>query len=360
MHTQDDWRRDLAAVTGGLLGVGVTIAVLRSVQQHPNPTIAALLLLLVVLAAATHARLRGSIAISVAAALAFNFFLLPPFHTFTVADPQNWVALFVFVVVAVTASQLSAAVRQRAGEAEARKQKAEALRQRADLASALLASLSHDLRTPMTSVRVAVTNLQDETLERHERYAQAEVALHELDRLTRFFQNILDMARIDAAGVPPERQWVSASDVIDAAVAQAGPALALHELSIEADDPEEGQLDPRLTSTALRHVLENAARYSPAGSNILVRAWSDSTGTHFVVRDHGPGLSPSDLEQLFQPFYRGRGAPYASGMGLGLAIARGLLAAEGGRISGENVPGGGAQFSIDVSCAVRTVESQAT
>ena len=98
------------------------IAGLRALQDHPNPTIAALLLLLVVLAAATSARLRAAIAISVAAMLAFNFFLLPPFDTFTIADPQNWVALFVFLVVAVIASQLSAAARQRASEAEARRQ----------------------------------------------------------------------------------------------------------------------------------------------------------------------------------------------------------------------------------------------
>ena len=114
-----DWRRDLAAVTGGLLGVALTIAVLRVLQARPNPTIAALLLLLVVLAAATRARLRVSIGISLAATVAFNFFLLEPLHTFSIADPQNWVALFVFVVVAVTGSQLSDAVRQRAAEAEA-------------------------------------------------------------------------------------------------------------------------------------------------------------------------------------------------------------------------------------------------
>ena len=117
------WRRDTLATIGGadapLAAITVT---LRAVQEQPNPTIAALLFLLVVLATATSAHLRVSIGISVAAMLVFNFFLLPPFYTLTIADPQNWVALFVFVVVAVIASQLSAAVRQRASEAEARKQ----------------------------------------------------------------------------------------------------------------------------------------------------------------------------------------------------------------------------------------------
>ena len=104
----------------------------------------------------------------------------------------------------------------------AERKKAETLSQRADLASALLASFSHDLRTPVTSVRVAVTNLQDVALPPDERRAQAQLALQELDRLTRLFQDILDMARIDAAAVNPERQWVSPADVVDAAVAHVG------------------------------------------------------------------------------------------------------------------------------------------
>ena len=106
----------------------------------------------------------------------------------------------------------------------AERKKAETLSQRADLASALLASFSHDLRTPVTSVRVAVTNLQDVTLGPEERRAQAQLALQELDRLTRLFQDILDMARIDAAAVNPDRQWVSPADVVDAAVAHVAPA----------------------------------------------------------------------------------------------------------------------------------------
>ena len=115
-------QRDVLGGAGGVTAVAVITAALRAAQDHPNPTIAALLFLLVVLVTATIAQLRVAIGLAVAAMVAFNFFLLPPFHTLTIADPQNWVALFVFVVVAFIASQLSAAVRQRASEAEARKQ----------------------------------------------------------------------------------------------------------------------------------------------------------------------------------------------------------------------------------------------
>jgi len=486
------WRRDLWAGLAGLTAIAAIVGVLRATQEHPNATIAALLLLLVVLAVATAARLRISMAISVASMLAFDFFLLPPLQGWAIADAQNWVVLFVFVLVAIIASQLSAAVRQGESEAVARRlevtrlfdlsrdillttdsdsaigdlarfvarrfeldaiaicvptpagwafhqggerpitpshdrldrafarlrdplehnthpsserttlvplrlggkpvgmlatwssgldagildalggvvaiaierahflaerKKAEAASQRADLASALLTSFSHDLRTPVTSVRVAVTNLLDSALPPEERRAQAQLALHELDRLMQLFQDILDMARIDAAAVNPQRQWVSPADVVDAAVAHAGPALAERTLQVDADGLNEIQVDPRLTSTALAHVLENAARYSPVEAPIVVRAWTNPDGAHFVVRDHGPGVDAFDLDHLFEPFYRGRKTRHATGTGLGLAITRGLLAAEGGRVWCENVPAGGAQFSIIVPSPVRALHA---
>ena len=238
----------------------------------------------------------------------------------------------------------------------AERKKSEALSQRADLASALLASFSHDLRTPVTSVRVAVTNLQDLALPPEERRAQAQLALQELDRLTRLFQDILDMARIDAAAVNPERQWVSPADVVDAAVAHVAPALAGHTLEIDADGLTEVQIDPRLTSTALAHVLENAARYSPEDAPIAIRAWTEADGAHFIVRDHGPGLDASDLDHLFEPFYRGQKTQARHGH---RARPRDHARIAGGRGRPRLVrerAAGGAQFTIVVPSAVRVAE----
>jgi two-component system sensor histidine kinase KdpD len=342
-------RRDALAALAALAAIAVIIMVLRTVQQHPNPAISALLLLLVVLATATAAQLRVAIGISIAATLGFNFFLLKPFNTLNIAEPQEWTALLVFVTVAIIGSQLAEMVRRQTR-----------LSQRASLASALLASFSHDLRTPVTSVRLAVSNLQDVTLSPEERTAQAQLAVQELDRLTRVLQNILEMARIDAAAVNPEKQWVSPADVVDAAVAHAGPALAARELAIDADSAREVEIDPRLTSTALAHVLENAARYSPADAPIAIDATVDAGGARFVVTDRGPGFEAADLTHLFEPFYRGRKTKHAQGTGLGLAITRGLLAAEGGRIWCENVPAGGAQFTIRVPASVRATDAGVT
>lgn len=231
----------------------------------------------------------------------------------------------------------------------AERKAADLTRQRADLASTLLASLSHDLRTPLTAVSVAIANLQDDALPSEQRCDQARLAAQELDRLERLFGNILEMARIDAAALTLDRDWVSPADVVDAAVTNVRPILAGRVLEIDADGSTAAMVDPRLTSAALSHLIQNAARYSPTDRPIVIRGWVDAGGLQLRVRDYGPGLDPEELEQVFERFYRGRRtASPGIGTGMGLAITRGLLAAEAGRVWGENAAGGGAEFSIAV------------
>ena len=309
--------------------------------MHVSPTTAALALLLVVLCVATFGRLWMAMTAAVAATLSLNFFFLPPVGTFTIEDPENWVALFVFLIVAVIGSQLSAAAQSRAREAA-----------RGALASTLLASLSHDLRTPLTAIRVAIGNLTD-TGSDVERRQQADVALGELDRLNHLFDHILDMARIDARAVTTERQWVTPADIVDAAVTYAGRSLDAHELTIDAASNTAVHIDPRLTSSALAQLLENAARYSAPRSTIDVRASVEGGEVRISVSDGGPGLTPGDVARLFEPFFRGKAAHAIPGTGMGLAITRGLLAAERGRVWAENRDGGGARFWIAVPAESR-------
>ena len=237
----------------------------------------------------------------------------------------------------------------------AEREAAELVRQKADLAATLLASLSHDLKTPLTAIGVAVENLRGE-LSANERQGQASAALVELHRLTRLFQDILDMARIDAAAIHVEPQWVTPADVVDAAAAHVRHALNGRGLRIEADTEAQVHVDPRVVSVALSHLLENAARYSPADREIAVDARVESDGFHVVVTDQGAGLDPGELEQLFERFFRGqRARQLAPGTGMGLAITRGLLAAVNGRVWAENAPGAGARFTMLVRAPRRRV-----
>jgi two-component system sensor histidine kinase KdpD len=148
--------------------------------------------------------------------------------------------------------------------------------------------------------------------------------------------------------------------VVEAAISHAGPSLARREVRVDARDDEGVEIDPRLASSALAHLLENAARYAPRGA-IEVRGWTDTQGLRFDVRDEGPGLQSHELERLFEPFYRGelfRGR--MPGTGMGLAITRGLVAADGGRVWAENLPQGGACFSIAVPARTRTLAQTET
>jgi two-component system sensor histidine kinase KdpD len=230
------------------------------------------------------------------------------------------------------------------------------VRQKADLAATLLASLSHDLRTPLTAIRVAVENLRQQNLPADTRRDQAQVALSELNRLTRLFQDILDMARIDASAIRIDRQWITPADIVDAATAHVRHELEGRTLRVDADAESEVQIDPKLTAAALAHLLENAVRYAPADRPITVAARAEGEGLRVSVQDQGPGLEPGELDHLFERFYRGRAARQSSfGTGMGLAITRGLLAAAGGRVWAENASGGGARFTIDVPGAIRAV-----
>lgn len=227
---------------------------------------------------------------------------------------------------------------------------AELTRQSEALKTALLASLGHDLRTPLTTIRVAASNLGAAWMSPADRGEQSALILEEVERLTRLFTNVLEMARIDAGAVESAPQWTHPSEVIAAARDQCAQGLGPHPVTLSIDRDAAVQVDARLTASALAQLLQNAAQYAPAGTPIDISASLSETALQLRVRDHGPGITAADLPHLFDRFYRGEGAnrQRASGSGMGLWIARGLLAAEDGRVWAENCSDGGAQFTIMV------------
>jgi two-component system sensor histidine kinase KdpD len=235
----------------------------------------------------------------------------------------------------------------------------ELTRQSEELKTALLASLGHDLRTPLTAIRIAASNLKAERLAPGEQLEQSDVILSEVERLTRLFQNVLEMARLDAGAVATSARWTHPSEIIEAARDQVGQTLKLHKLDVTVSMDVPVKLDPRLTATAIAHLLENAAQYAPPDSTIEVRADLTDEGLMVSVRDHGPGIAAADLPHLFERFYRGDASrTRASGTGMGLWIARGLLAVERGRVWAENRADGGAQFTIVVPAEVKAMAGE--
>ena len=341
-------RHDAVRLAAALSAIAAITWVYSSLLHVKNSTTIAMTFLLVVLVTASASRLRVAVIASIAAMGSFNFFFLPPIGTLTIADPENWVALFAFLAVSLVASKMSAAARDREALAVTRKSE--------ELKSALLASLSHDLRTPLTAIRVAATNLKDDVLRESDRREQSDIVLAEIERLTRLFENILAMTRIDAGAVESRLQWVHPLEVVEAACDQVEHTLRGHPLEMQSRDDVLVQLDPRLTAAALSHVLENAAQYSEEGTPICVATEVQDDEFRIRVRDHGPGIPPAEMPNLFRRFYRGsRAVQFVSGTGMGLSIARGLLAAEGARIWADNADGGGAVFSIAAPVQWRAV-----
>jgi two-component system sensor histidine kinase KdpD len=353
--------RESLSVAAAIGAVAIAVVLLRLIPGV-NPTTAGFALLMLVLITATLGSLWIAITVAVASTLSFNYFFFPPVGTFAIAESHNWVSLFAFLITAVIGSNLSAATKARARIAVERAQLVEAReaaeveRQRGELASTLLASLSHDLKTPLTVIRTAIDNLRDE-LPLDTRRAQADAAATELIRLTRLFEEILDMARIDASALSVAREWVTPADVVDAAFAHVRHAIDGHSLRVDADGDRVVHIDARLASIALSHLIENAARYSPAGRDIIVDARAAGDGFRVTVTDHGQGIEPADRERLFERFYRGqRAQQMATGSGMGLAISRGLLTAIGGRVWADNAPGAGARFSIAIPAPIRPAD----
>jgi len=219
------------------------------------------------------------------------------------------------------------------------------------LRSALLTSVSHDLRTPLASIIGTITSLRSfgKLYDDRTREEMLATAQEEGERLNRFVANLLDMTRLDSGTVEVRREMLDLSDVVGSALQRCGKILADHEVAVAlAADLPMLPLDFLLMEQVLVNLLDNAAKYSPPGSAIEIRARREAAEAVIEVRDEGPGIPPGDLERIFDKFYRVHGGDrQRAGTGLGLAICRGFVQAQGGRIDSANRPDrSGAVFSI--------------
>lgn len=357
------FRNRWAGYCGSLLGTAAVTAVLIPFRGHINSTTVALAFLLVVLFAAILWGSRPALLASVLGVVCFNFFFIPPVHTFTIADPQNWVALAVFFITALTVGQLSARARQRATEADTqrseikqlyenlqtafdRASEAEAVKRSERLKSALLDAVTHDIRTPLTSIKASATLLledreageQVEKLSPEEQQQMLRVITHGADRLDRFVEGMVDLARIEAGDMKLYRNWGAVDDIIDAALAQAEPLTRRHEIRVTVEDElPVVRVDARAVAEVIYTLMDNAAKYAPPETLITVEAnrLTDDL-VEIAVEDQGPGI-PSHLRgRVFERFYRatsnGPSGGHTGGIGMGLAIAKGIVEAHSGRI----------------------------
>jgi two-component system sensor histidine kinase KdpD len=261
------------------------------------------------------------------------------------------------VATAVSAQVAIALTRALAIEASAR---LEASREGERLRTALIDSLTHELRTPLTSIRAAATTLtQGGGLDEETRIDLAAIVDEESARLDVLIGEAVEMAEIDAQVVKVNASPQHMRTFLEDAVEKSRAALAKHQVVIGVEEPDElAWFDPHLLGRVLRHLLENAARYSEPGSRIALRGRRVGDRVEFSVEDDGPGIDAVDLPLIFEKFYRGRkSAGKGNGTGMGLAIARAIVTAHGGSIEAESTAGRGTIFRLWVPLVQVTRDS---
>ena len=364
-----------AGYLGALVGTAVVTALLAPFQQAINITTVALTFLIVVLFVALFWGSRPALLASVLGVLCFNFFFLPPLHTLSIAHGENWIALAVFFTTALAVGQLSARAKARAEEAEGarieierlyqelqsafeRASHAEALRQSEKLKSALLDAVTHDLRTPLTSIKASITTLIDDAegvqtdndaevaLDKDSRLEMLQVIDEESDRLNRFIGGLIELARIEAGDLQLRRRWGAVDEIVSIALNRAKLLTKEHrvEVNLERELPVV-RVDANAVSEVVYTLVDNAAKYSPPGSKITIDAHVVPNGMIVMsVEDQGKGIPVNLRERVFDKFFRatrnGDVSTQPSGTGLGLAIAKGIIEAHEGKIWIESGTGG--------------------
>jgi len=343
----------VAAVTGVIFGLRPYIPVLSL----------AVLYVLAVLPIAIVWGLPYAVVVSIASMAAFNFFFLEPVHTFTLEDSRNWFALAVFVVTAIVVSELAARSRRRAQEAAVHARaatalledrhrlaqealEAEALRRADVIKTALLRSVSHDLRTPLMAISTSAGALarHDLSIDDADRAELLDTILAASDRLDHLVGNLLDLSRLQAGAAQPEPELRELDDLVVGALEELGQEGRRIELAFP-DDPPTVRVDAHQIERVLVNVIENALKYSPPGDAVHVNVVATPSEAIVRVVDHGPGVPAEEREWIFEPFHRGPRSDLP-GAGLGLAIARGFAEANGGRLSVESLAGQGAAFVL--------------
>jgi two-component system sensor histidine kinase KdpD len=349
-----------------VLAVVIFTLLLEPVHERISTITIALTFLLLVLFSATFFGRNPALVASFAAMLCFNFFFLPPFRTLRIAEPQNLMAWAAFTITAIITGELSAYARRRAAEAEKQRieieslyselqgafdkaAQAEAFKRSEKLKSSLLDAVTHDLRTPLTSIKASVTTLLENEgghrtieLDSESRREFLDVINEETDRLNNFIEGMVEMARVEAGLEKNEAAISSVHEAVAIALKRAEALIGKRVIhaNLEEELPLVG-IEARALAEVIYTLVDNASKYSPEKSAITVRSVREGKNIQISVTDEGPGIPKDMRERVFDKFQRLERSP-VSGLGLGLTIARGIIESQRGNIrieDGENSNG---------------------
>ena len=343
MRNHEAWKGYAAAVASTALCTAAGFAMLA---RFDVVNIAMVFLLGVVLVALYFPR-GPAIVASVLGVAAFDLLFVSPRGRFTVEDAQYLLTFAIMVAVALVISRLVQRVRLQAREQATLEVQAETERIR----SALLASISHDLRTPLAVIAGASSTLAErgERLPSDERQALATAVFDQARDLSERVSKVLQMTRLETGALAVEREWSSPAEIVSSALERLAQRMAAHRVVLEVpDDLPLLRVDAPLIEQVVGNLLENAAKHTPPETIVRVRVQPQGRDLIFSVEDNGGGLNAQEVGHVFEKFQRGATESATSGMGLGLAISYAIVRLHGGRTWAERVPAGGMAFRFSL------------
>lgn len=344
------WLEILAGVATVLLETAVAWWLL-----HQELADIAMLYLLGIVTLATRYGYAASLTATALSVAALDFFFTTPYLSFVVDDRRHYVTFAIMAVVALLISGQTRRMRREAAmrvslanerarlAEEAHRAQGQAQEER--LRNALLSSVSHDSKTPLAVIQGAASSLLDESIEQppERRREQMQLVYSEAGRLARLVRNLVDMTSLESGTLRVRKEWHSIEEIVGVAIARLEDQLEGRSLHVHLDEEASmALLDATLIEQVLVNLLENALKYTPAGTPVEIGAERTQEGVVIEVADRGAGIPAGKSDVIFEKFFRASNA--AIGMGLGLTICRGILAAHEGRIWARNRPDGGASF----------------
>jgi two-component system sensor histidine kinase KdpD len=347
---------------GGLLILATVVMHLTRETQENQAHVVLVYLLIVLGGSVSGGRPLGFILAASATVLVSYYFQLP-FDELSLGKPIDAVVLSAFFAVSATTTYLLVRAREEAAAARARTAdverlseeagRAAALREAARFKDILLASVSHDLRTPLTSIKALAQDAADRG------DPSSAIIVAQSERLSRMVAHLLDMSRLNAGEFPVSVELNTAEDLVGAAILEMKGISGSERIHVEVDYSAPalaGLFDFVESLRILTNLLDNALLYSPAHAPVILSVTRVDGWLQFSVADRGPGIPESDAERVFEPFYRlASSSGDVHGTGLGLAIARSLAAAQGGQVTYSPGSGGGSVFTLTLP-AVLTVD----
>jgi two-component system sensor histidine kinase KdpD len=281
-------------------------------------------------------------------ALIWNFFFIPPILTFHIGTPEDGLMFLMYFVIASINAVLTYKIREVERKERDEQEKAKAIK----LYNTLLNSLSHELRTPISTIIGAIDTIKDNQTKlsennRYELYSEIEIASN---RLNRQVENLLSMSRLEAGFIQPKKDWCDLNELVFTTIKDNKDEANNHKIEF---NPNENlplfKLDSGLTEQILYNLIHNAIQHTPENSTIKIEVGNNETNCIIEISDNGKGFPQNEIDLVFDKFYRLNNTS-TGGTGLGLSIVKGFTEAMRGKVRLENLPQGGAKFTIEIPC----------